>query len=535
MKELNGLSLGTEEMILTESNTPSGIRNIAAKFAIMMATVCGSADKPGDAQEPESVKQVSMLPVSPIAGASTPTLSASEPDRQKIDGWKQQIRSQRLAIAYANIDKADPQNKPSMLAELLKRLKAYLENSISPEESIALRELAFDMAKMCGNFTDALDLHRALESDASLLHPRFINDEIAFLQDALSMGVNQFASRKSAINLALDERRRVLKAIDTLSTDPNDKEANQVIGAYLTLGRYASEAGFPYLAKGTDPALCQLCQPHAVNDPALWQSGESRVNPVHRNFVANRAKKLNEGATGEAQMAEMDHPDVSTTQSATEPSVQVAGKKSVSSTSSPERKGRWIDVLQNGTSPVKNVLAGKPATVTPDGRWLLQPFAPQAGVKLQVPMVPNKDYDLRAEVGNRDGEQKFSFHLPVGKGECSVHFLPGAVSLQPNDGTGVRALPDKIETQLPDKLVIDMKVRSAPGGVYMLSVFVNGKEVAAKTLEESKVNRDWKWVISGSKAGAQSLGISTAASNLELVSLKVHLFDGFRPAVQVSR
>ncbi len=532
MKKLNELSADSDQLdgvsAHAEPKTSSrSVWNIAGKIAIMVATACGSADRPGDAQakEPDSAKQLTMLPVSPIAGAPVSALSASEPDRQKIDGWKDQIRTQRLAVAYANIEKADPKSKPSMLMELLKRLKASMEKSLSQEETIALRELAFETAKMCGNFTDALDLHRAIESDTSLLQPGFIKDEIAFLQHALSMPVNQFASRKSAINVALDERRNVLQAIDTLSADPDNKEANQAVGAYLTLGRYASEAGFPYLAKGTDPVMVELASADNLMNAQVWENGAERIRPEWRKFVAERAEKLKKNdqvfvASPMAGDSDMRETQSLPAQAPAKPSA-VANSTEVAR---PPITGKKINLLKPAANepPLFNPIWGKTG-MTPDGKLYMNKVGENGTCKMQILRVPTGNFSVRAKVESLQGGKILTFVIPLGDGECWVRCSKDAISIEQNNGTDEKEIPNrkKVEFQPKDN-DFHIEVRDNKDDTFAVSVSLNGELINTIDFKNLPIRSRDGWLV-GPK---QSLALWTYDSDLTISSLGVTTITG---------
>lgn len=495
----------------------------------------GAAEKADYARgaDPMNAALAAMTPASTLApqGVDTPVSTA----RVEIERWKNQIKGERLKVTYSNVEKAvGVQDQVTKRIELLMRLKAQLKTSMSDEETMAIQELCYEEAKLCGSFNDALDLHYKIDSRKDPLDQAYIREEVDFLTKAVPLSVNQFASKQTAISSALKERADVLAALETLKTNPNDEKAHMVLGVYLLFGRYDSDAAFAHFAAGSDPVMRELSQPANLTNPEIWEAGVQKVRPEWKKQVAARAAKIREVHDS---IATGGLPRVTAASSQTPVEIAVAPTDSSASPSAPKtavnaaeaKGGRKIDIMQGfRASPLKQLtLNGKSMIDPATGRLLFGAGVEKGTARMIIPMVPTGDYSLHIEMTEEGPEHAFTFVLPAGKGEIVVNRIPGKLSLEQNDGNLLRVHPVKIDFDMPPngKATFDIDVDEKQEGgenSYTVTVNVAGKKLE-HTFKEVAIPADKKWYLD-----TQSLGIWSWGTNTSFEKFTATLKGGVR-------
>jgi hypothetical protein len=114
----------------------------------------------------------------------------------------------------------------------------------------------------------------------------------------------EVSSRKAAFE-------RVAKARDTLTKNPDDPQANQIVGYHLCAAKGDWKSGLPLLAKGDEPNLRTLATDDLSmpDDPAVrvglgdrwWELGEKSTDPARQNLRKRAGfwyAKMADSATG---------------------------------------------------------------------------------------------------------------------------------------------------------------------------------------------------------------------------------------------
>lgn len=185
-----------------------------------------------------------------------------------------------------------------------------------------------------------------------------------------------------------------------LAADPDDPEANLVLGRYIAFARGDWDRALPLLAKGEDAALAEVARselaragdPEALGE-AWWRLSEREKNPLHKGRYADRAGQLLEQALAETKgLARLK----------IEKRLLEIGHK-------PGKPSRFLDLLPM-IDPLKDMV---------QGQWSAAPgslTSPVTGMfdLIEIPYAPGAEYDLRLLVERKEGDSTLTIGLVAG-------------------------------------------------------------------------------------------------------------------------
>lgn len=210
------------------------------------------------------------------------------------------------------------------------------------------------------------------------------------------------AARAAAIAKDLSDLRSryggLALARQTLAAQPEDGAANALVGRFECLVSGAWESGLPKLSKGSDLALKEI----ALEE--LAQPSEALRRVALADAWAGQAEK----ESGAGRISLLRH--AATLYRSAEPGLSGLSKVRV------DKRLEEIARAAGAAAEVNLLALIDPKEDTLAGTWTVQgsvmSCGPQTGV-IEVPFAPPVEYDLRARLERRSGQQQFLFGIVV--------------------------------------------------------------------------------------------------------------------------
>ena len=236
------------------------------------------------------------------------------------------------------------------------------------------------------------------------------------------------------------EYQKVQAALKVLAQQPDDPEANRLVGRYLCLVQENWARGLPHLARSNDPDLKpaaekDLAQPSDVRaqiDLAdLWWELAQKQSEPEKETLLRRAgvwyrRALPEASGLDKTKATLRLGELMGKPETEKPAQPVAKKRPKSSPSSPSGpaagqvlsipEGSSLDLLKQ-IDPKKHRVAG--SWLFRGGRLVGDP-GPTGAAGLRIPLLPTGAYELQIEFTRTAGEGMIGFLIPVGPRRCVV-------------------------------------------------------------------------------------------------------------------
>jgi len=247
--------------------------------------------------------------------------------------------------------------------------------------------------------------------------------------------VKAIVSQGQRLQALQEEHEKVQAALKILAQQPDDPEANRLVGRYLCLVQENWAKGLPHLARSNDPDLKpaaekDLAQPTEVRGQIdladlWWEVAQKQAGPGKEVLLRRAAwwyRRALPQATGldktKASVRLAETSGKSESEKTTPPSAKKTAK------SSPPGGGKVLSIPEGASADLLKQIDPKKHRLT--GEWLFRGGrlagipGPTGAAGLHIPVLPTGAYELQIDFTRTSGEGMIGLLTPVGGQRCVV-------------------------------------------------------------------------------------------------------------------